>query len=52
MVFTDIEGSTALLSNLGPERYRDALAEHREQIRVVFARFEGYEVDYEGDAFF
>jgi predicted ATPase len=50
LVFTDIEGSTRLLRELGQDRYRDALAEHRQIVREAFA--EGYEVDYEGDAFF
>jgi predicted ATPase len=52
LLFTDIEGSTKLLEELGPEGYRDALAEHRRLLREVFARRGGYEVDYEGDAFF
>lgn len=50
LVFTDIDGSTRLLEELGQERYRQALAEHREHIRSAFAT--GYEVDYEGDSFF
>ena len=52
MVFTDIEGSTRLLSELGQEAYREALGEHRRLVREAFGRFQGYEVDYEGDAFF
>jgi predicted ATPase len=52
LVFTDIEGSTRLLQELGPERYRDALAEHRRVVRDACARHHGYEVDYEGDSFF
>ena len=52
MVFTDIEGSTRLLEELGTDAYRDALAEHRRTVRAACARFDGYEVDYEGDAFF
>ncbi len=52
LVFTDIEGSTRLLGRMGDERYRAALAEHRRVVRHAFARYEGYEVDYEGDAFF
>ncbi|MGE5274373.1 MAG: ATP-binding protein [Verrucomicrobiota bacterium] len=51
-LFTDIEGSTRLLEELGPEAYREALGEHRRVLRDVFARHCGYEVDYEGDAFF
>ena len=50
LVFTDIEGSTRLLHELGEEAYRDALAEHRRVVREAFAA--GYEVDEEGDAFF
>jgi predicted ATPase/class 3 adenylate cyclase len=52
LVFTDIEGSTRLLSELGRERYLEALTEHRQRVRDAFARFDGYEVDYEGDSFF
>jgi predicted ATPase len=52
LVFTDIEGSTRLLEELGQEAYREALGEHRRVVREAFARFDGYEVDYEGDAFF
>ena len=52
LLFTDIEGSTRLLEELGHEAYRDALGEHRRVVREAFARHGGYEVDYEGDAFF
>jgi len=52
LVFTDIEGSTKLLSEFGTEPYREALAEHRRIVREACARYSGYEVDYEGDAFF
>jgi predicted ATPase/class 3 adenylate cyclase len=52
MLFTDIEGSTRLLERLGPGRYREALDVHRRLLREAFARHCGYEVDYEGDAFF
>jgi predicted ATPase len=52
LLFTDIEGSTRLLDELGPEGYRDALGEHRRLLRELFDRHDGYEVDYEGDAFF
>ena len=51
LLFTDIEGSTRLLSELG-DAYADALAEHRQQLRAVFARHDGVEVDTQGDAFF
>jgi predicted ATPase/class 3 adenylate cyclase len=52
LVFSDIEGSTKLLETLGTSAYREALAEHRQIVRQAFARYSGYEVDYEGDAFF
>ena len=52
LVFTDVEGSTKLLEELGTDAYRDALAEHRRLVREACARYQGYEVDYEGDAFF
>jgi len=52
LVFTDIEGSTRLLEELGTDGYRAALAEHRRVVRDAFARYQGYEVDFEGDAFF
>jgi class 3 adenylate cyclase len=52
LVFTDIEGSTRLLAELGEVAYREALAAHRRAVRAAFGRFGGYEVDYEGDAFF
>src|ERR687896_1367845 len=51
-LFTDIEGSTSLLHELGPERYAEALAEHRRVLRSAFARHGGVEVDTQGDAFF
>jgi predicted ATPase len=51
-VFTDIEGSTQLLHELGPEAYADALSEHRRVVRDAFAARGGVEVDTQGDAFF
>jgi predicted ATPase len=50
-LFTDIEGSTRLLHELG-DAYADALAEHRRVLRDAFARHGGVEVDTQGDAFF
>ena len=50
-LFTDIEGSTRLLQELG-ERYPRILAEHRARLREIFAAHGGYEVDIQGDAFF
>jgi predicted ATPase len=51
LLFTDIEGSTRLLHELG-DRYAEVLAEHRRLLRDVFAAHGGVEVDTQGDAFF
>jgi len=50
-LFTDIEGSTRLLKELGP-LYGDALAEHQRILRASFAAHGGREVDTQGDSFF
>ena len=50
-LFTDIEGSTRLLHELG-DSYAGALAEHRRLLREAFSRHGGIEVDTQGDAFF
>ena len=50
-LFTDVEGSTSLLRDLGAEAYADALAEHRRVVREMCAAEGGVEVD-RGDAFF
>ena len=52
LLFTDIEGSTRLLHELGPSGYADALAEHRQILREAAAVHDGVEVDTQGDAFF
>jgi predicted ATPase/class 3 adenylate cyclase len=52
LVFTDIEGSTELLAELGTETYKRALARHRSALREAFRHHHGYEVDQEGDSFF
>jgi predicted ATPase/class 3 adenylate cyclase len=51
-LFTDVEGSTRLLQELGPEGYAEALADHRRLIREACSRHDGVEVDTQGDAFF
>ena len=51
LLFTDIEGSTALLHGLG-DAYGDLLDEHDRVLRGIWAQFGGVEVDNEGDAFF
>ena len=51
-LFTDVEGSTRLLHELGAEGYAEALAEHRRVIREACSAEGGVEVDTQGDAFF
>jgi predicted ATPase/class 3 adenylate cyclase len=50
-LFTDIEGSTKMLQQLGDE-YARALGEHQALLRAAFAAHNGAEVDTQGDAFF
>jgi predicted ATPase/class 3 adenylate cyclase len=51
MLFTDIEGSTGLLTRLG-DRYAEVLSVHRQLMRDAFAAGGGWEVGTEGDSFF
>lgn len=51
-LFTDVEGSTRLLRELGAAGYAAALAEHRRVVRGAFVAHGGMEVDTQGDAFF
>ncbi len=51
-LFTDMEGSTRLLRELGREGYGVLLARHNELLRLVFAGRDGVEVDRAGDGFF
>jgi predicted ATPase/class 3 adenylate cyclase len=51
-LFTDVEGSTRLLHELGAEGYAEALGEHRRALREAFGAHGGVEVDTQGDAFF
>jgi predicted ATPase/class 3 adenylate cyclase len=51
-LFTDIEGSTALLGRLGDEGYARVLAGHHALVRSALAAHGGREVDTQGDAFF
>jgi predicted ATPase/class 3 adenylate cyclase len=50
LLFTDIEGSTRLLHELG-DRYAEVLREHRRVLREAFEQHGGTEVDTQGDAF-
>ena len=51
-VFSDLEGSTRLLKELGDEGYVSMLGIHRALVREVFAAHGGSEIDTQGDAFF
>jgi predicted ATPase/class 3 adenylate cyclase len=51
MVFTDIEGSTALLQSLG-DRYPEVLADHNRLIRDAFAQHEAFERGSAGDGLY
>jgi class 3 adenylate cyclase len=51
LLFTDIEGSTRLLDELG-DRYQDVFAEHQRALRSAFQGRGGLEVSTHGDAFF
>jgi len=50
-LFSDIEGSTTLLKELG-DRYEGLLSDHRRLMRERFAEHDGVEIDTQGDAFF
>jgi len=51
-VFTDIEGSTQLLQELGDESYGRVSGDHRRLVRETFGARGGTEIDTQGDAFF
>jgi predicted ATPase/class 3 adenylate cyclase len=51
LLFTDIEGSTALLSRLG-ERYGETLSIHRALMRAAISTTRGQEMGTDGDSFF
>jgi class 3 adenylate cyclase len=51
-VFTDIEGSTRLLQELGDEEYGRVSGDHRRIVREAFSARGGTEIDTQGDAFF
>jgi DNA-binding NarL/FixJ family response regulator/class 3 adenylate cyclase len=51
LLFTDVEGSTRLVHELG-DAYPHVLADHRRLLREVVAAADGHEVDSRGDEFF
>ena len=52
LLFTDIEGSTRMLQELGREAYVRALTAHRTLLREAFTAHDGVEVEMQGDSFF
>ena len=50
-LFTDVEGSTALLRRLR-DGYADVLADHQRLLRDAFTASGGSEIDTQGDSFF
>jgi len=50
-LFTDIEGSTKLLEHLR-EEYATVLEVQRQLLRAAIARWNGHEIDTQGDSFF
>ncbi|TMF13616.1 MAG: LuxR family transcriptional regulator [Chloroflexi bacterium] len=50
-LFTDVEGSTRLLQEVGADAYAAALAEHHRILRQAFQAHAGVEVNTQGDAF-
>jgi predicted ATPase/class 3 adenylate cyclase len=51
-LFTDIEGSTALLRRIGQDAYAQVLEDHHSFIRSALAAHDGREVKTMGDGFF
>lgn len=51
LLFSDIEGSTSLLSGLG-DRWGEALSDQRRILRAAFEEHGGHEMGTEGDSFF
>ena len=51
-LFTDIEGSTRLLQELGYQTYRSMQDDHGRILRAAIAAEDGVEVRIEGDSFF
>jgi predicted ATPase/class 3 adenylate cyclase len=52
LLFSDIEGSTALLGHLGDRHYAAALSAQRALLRAAFRAGGGRELGTEGDSFF
>jgi class 3 adenylate cyclase len=51
IMFSDIEGSTAMADRLGDARFMEVLREHNDIVRERIKAFAGFEVKSEGDGF-
>jgi predicted ATPase/class 3 adenylate cyclase len=51
-LFTDLEGSTRLLQQLGATRYAQVRTDHERLLRAAVSAHDGREVDTQGDSFF
>ena len=51
-LFSDVEGSTAHLRELGEDAYAAELDAHRRTLRRCWLEHDGYEIDTQGDSFF
>ena len=51
LLFTDVEASTRLVQELGPE-YSAVMGDHRRLVREAFEPLGGHEIDCRGDEFF
>src|ERR1044072_8093538 len=51
-LFTDLEGSTRLLRDIGRERYEEVLSIHRRLMHEAVEGSDGYFVDKQGDGCF
>jgi predicted ATPase/class 3 adenylate cyclase len=51
-LFTDVEGSTSLLGELGPSAYAAELERHHAVLRDTWGSHQGVEIDTQGDSFF
>jgi predicted ATPase/class 3 adenylate cyclase len=52
LLFADVEGSTTLLQEVGPEKYGRVISDFRSALRGAIAAEDGIEVDTEGDTVF
>ena len=51
LLFSDVEGSTSMLTRLGTQ-WGEALSAQRAILRAAFAKYDGHEMGTEGDSFF